>query len=48
MADDHHPGGLITGAASADNVPVLLRPGEHVYGPGGRLVLVIKAGDEHG
>lgn len=34
-------GGLIAGPAGEDTVPVLLRPGEHIYGPDGKLLLVV-------
>jgi hypothetical protein len=35
-----HAGGLVTGPAGEDSIPILLMAGEHVYGPDGKLLLV--------
>ncbi len=42
-----HAGGLVTGAAGEDSVPILLIPGERVYGPDGELLLVVGSGREN-
>ena len=31
-------GGLLPGPDGGDSIPVLLMPGEHVYGPDGKLI----------
>jgi len=36
-----HAGGLVTGPAGEDSVPVQLMTGERVYGPDGRLLLIV-------
>ena len=40
-----HPGGLVTGPAGEDSVPIRLLPGEEIYGPDGKLRAVVVSGD---
>ena len=34
-------GGLVLGASGDDSIPVPLMPGEHVYGPDGKLIFAV-------